>query len=76
MHRKRVNIHIGPFADKKNGDRRTSVHISIGAFMPGHRFKDKSPRGIMNVIIKSLISFAIVVVLFLIISNLYYESGY
>lgn len=76
MHRKRVNIHIGSFADKKNGDRRTSVHISIGAFMPGHRFKDKSPRGIMIAIIKSLISFAIAVILFLIISNLHYEGDY
>lgn len=70
MHRKRVNIYMGPFSEKKNDDQRASVNISIGAFMPGHRFKDKSPRGIMNAIIKSLISFAIAVILFLIISNL------
>lgn len=70
MHRKGVNVQMGPFFEKKDDDQRASVNISIGTFLPGHRFKDNSPRGIMNAIKKSLISFVIAVILFLIISNL------
>lgn len=70
MHRKGVNVQMGPFPEKKADDQRAPINITVGAFLPGHRFKDESPRGIMNAVKKSLISFVIAVILFVIISNL------
>ena len=70
MRRKRMNVQIGPFPEKKADDQRAPINITVGAFLPGHRFKDESPRGIMNAVKKSLISFVIAVILFVIISNL------
>ena len=69
MRRKNVNVQIGPLPDRKKDDRRRPIDITIGSFLPGYRFKDQSPRGIINAVKNSLIAFVMAVILFLIIGS-------
>lgn len=68
MHRKKVNVEIGPFL--KKSDERAPVNILIGGARMRSMLKNDSAKKAKKTILKSLILFAIAVILFVIFINL------
>lgn len=70
MHRKKVDVQIGPFWKKREDGYRAPIRIMIGTIKAGQKFDDDSPKSIKNAIKRSLLLFVITVFLFLIYSRL------
>lgn len=68
LHRKKVNVEIGPFL--KKSDERAHVNILIGGVNTGSMLKNDSAKKVKKTILKSPILFAIAVILFVVFANL------